>query len=309
MSFSKTLAIIGSFILPIDRYWSSQDEAVIISLRLPRALLAILIGSGLAASGTVFQGIFRNPLVSPHILGVAAAAGFGGVAAMLFWPGSPLVFLSAFLFGNLAVLASYSISRVRKTTPILMLVLAGVIVNTFFTALISLIKYVADPIDKLPSIVYWLMGSLATASYHKLSLVFLPMLVCIGILNLLRWRINILSLGEEEAKSLGVEVEKTKWLIISCVSIIVSLAVSVSGIIGWIGLVIPHIARMLIGADHKQLLPVSTLLGAIYLLIIDDLSRSVTAAEIPLGILTSIVGAIIFALLLKKTVGGEWYGR
>ena len=306
ISFQKVIGIIGSRFLPINPYWTSIEESVVINLRLPRVLLAMLIGAGLSVSGASFQGIFRNPLVSPHILGVAAGAGFGGVLAMLLFDHPASIFISAFIFGVVAMITAYLMSRVGKVTPILMLVLSGVIVGAFFTAMISLLKYVADPTDELPSIVFWLMGSLATASYEKLAIVAIPILICIITLFLLRWRINIVSLGDEDAQALGIDVEKTRWLIIICVTIIVALSVSISGIVGWVGLAIPHIARMLVGPDHKVLLPTSISFGAVYLVCIDDIARSLTPAEIPLGILTAIVGAIIFGYLLKKTHGGGW---
>jgi len=304
--FDKSMKIFFSSFMNFKGDWSRIEESIIINLRIPRVLLAMLIGAGLSVSGASFQGIFRNPLVSPHLLGVAAAAGFGGILGMIFLKNSIAIFVLAFVFGIVSVLIAFFFSREGKTTSMLMLVLSGVIVGSFFTALISLLKYIADPVDELPSIVFWLMGSFSTASYSKLLLVGPPIIVCIIILYLLRWRINILSLGDEEAEALGLPAEFLKWMIIIPVTIIVSLSVSVSGIIGWVGLAIPHITRMIVGPDHKVLIPATISLGAVYLVFIDDISRTLTAAEIPLGILTAIIGIVIFGFLLKSSKGGGW---
>lgn len=306
--FCKVIGITASRFLPLKHYWPQIDENIVINLRFPRILLAMLIGAGLSVSGATFQGIFKNPLVSPHILGVAAGAGFGGILAMMLFNHPLLIFISAFIFGIVAMIGAFFISRVGKSTPILMLVLSGVIINAFFQAMISLLKYIADPMDQLPAIVFWLMGSLLAASYRKLAMVAIPIIVCIILLFLLRWRINILSLEEDDARALGIDVEKTKWLIITLVTIIVSLSVSVCGIIGWVGLAVPHISRMLVGPDHQVLIPTSISLGAAYLVCIDTIARTITPAEIPLGILTAIIGAPIFGYLLKKTYGGGWIG-
>jgi iron complex transport system permease protein len=277
---------------------------VIFNIRLPRILMALCIGGGLAISGSAFQGMFQNPLVSPDILGVTAGAGFGAALGILLSGNAATVQLFALSFGVLAVILSYSISRIYKTTPTLMLVLAGIVVGAIFSALLSLVKYVADPHQKLPAIVFWLMGSLAAISAQDVVTATPPMLAGMAGLLLVRWRINLLSMGDEEARALGVKTEQLKGIIILCCTAITASAVSVCGIIGWVGLVIPHIGRMLVGPDHKILLPASLAIGAAYLIVIDDLARSVMSAEIPLGILTAIVGAPFFAFLLRRTQGG-----
>ena len=309
VSFQNVIGIILSQFMHIDPYWTTTDEIVIIKLRIPRILLAMLIGAGLSVSGASFQGIFRNPLVSPHILGVASGAGFGGIVAMVLFDHPWSVLLFSFVFGIAALVAAHFMSRVGKATPILMLVLSGVIVNAFFAAMISVVKFLSDPLDELPSIVFWLMGSLAASSYTKLAMVSVPILICMGILIALRWRINILSLGDEDAQALGIGVENVKWMIIICVTVIVALSVSICGIIGWVGLAIPHIARMVVGPDHQVLLPASMSFGAVYLLLMDDIARTLTPAEIPLGILTAIIGAVIFGYLLRTTHGRGWVDR
>jgi len=280
------------------------QESVIVGIRMPRVLLAMLVGAGLSVSGAACQGIFKNPLVSPDLLGVSAGAGFGAVLGILLVGNGPLVTLSALFFGLISVVIVFAISKINNTTPILSLVLAGIIVSSIFAALIALVKYVADPYDKLPTIVYWLMGSFAKASYDDLMLVIIPISAGMIILLLLRWRINILSLGDDEASSLGEKPERMRWLIILSVTVIAASAVTVAGIIGWVGLVIPHICRMIMGVDHKLLLPATILIGASFLAAIDIIARTATPAEIPIGILTAIIGAPFFALLLNRMKRG-----
>jgi len=288
----------------IQHTWSENMEIVLLNIRLPRAIVAMLVGAGLSISGASFQGIFKNPLVSPYILGVSAGAGFGAALAILLSGSMIVIQLSAFVFGAMAVALTYVISRIYKTTPILVLVLAGIVVGAFFSALISLVKYVADPTDKLPAIVFWLMGSLASVTTKDAILVTPPIVAGLFVLLLLSWRINILSMGDEDAQTLGINTEKLKLIIIISVTVITASAVCVSGIIGWVGLIIPHVARMIVGPDHKVLLPVSAAIGASYLLLVDSLARTMTTAEIPLGIITAIVGAPFFAYLLRKSKGG-----
>jgi len=298
------LKVLGAQLLPIEHTWPDTVETVIIQIRLPRALLAMLVGGGLSISGASFQGMFRNPLVSPDILGVSSAAGFGAALAILFSSNSATIQVSAFVFGISGVIIAYLLSRVYKTTPILMLVLSGVVVGAFFSALISVTKYVADPYEKLPAITFWLMGSLSASSMKQVITGGIPIILgSIGLL-LVSWRINLLSMGDEEARALGVNTEVLKAVIVVCATIVTASAVTVSGMIGWVGLIIPHIARMLVGPDHRKLLPASIAIGAAYLLVIDNLARTVTSAEIPLGILTAIVGAPFFAYLIRKTRGG-----
>lgn len=277
-------------------------------VRVPRILVAMLVGGGLALTGATLQGIFRNPLVSAHILGVSSGAAFGGVLALLLAASTVLFVTSAMLFGLLAMLVVYVMSRVGGRTPVLMLVLSGVITGAFFSAGVSILTYLADPYDALPALVFWLMGSLAAASYDKVVVIGLPVLVGGGLLLLLRWRINVLSLGDEEAEALGLQVEPLRWLCLVATAAIVAGAVAVSGVIGWVGLVIPYIARMLVGPDHRVLLPASFMLGGVYLMVMDSLARSLSAAEIPLGILTALIGAPVFFYLLRRSHGRGWVG-
>jgi iron complex transport system permease protein len=297
--------ILISRILPIEPTWTGIEESVVLQIRLPRVLLAMLVGSGLAVAGASFQGLFRNPLVSPDILGVSAGSGFGACIGILLFKETIAIQSLAFGFGILAVLGAYFLSRLKTGTSLLMLVLAGVIIAALFSALIGLIKYVADPEEQLPTIVYWLMGSIAGASYKDLLWGAPPILMGMSILILLRWRINILSLGEEEAQSLGMNTRWLRWVVIMAATVITATAVSLCGIVGWIGLVIPHMGRMLVGPNHKVLLPACVSIGAFSLLMIDDIARAAMAVEIPLSIITAIIGAPFFAYLLRRT-GGRW---
>jgi iron complex transport system permease protein len=285
---------------------SAIERQVVWNVRLPRIILALLAGGGLALSGAVLQGVFRNPLVDPHIIGVSSGAAFGGTLAILLGF-SPLVLLfSTFTFGLLALLLVFVMAASLGKQNILILVLAGVILSGFFSALVSLLQYLADTEEKLPSIVFWLLGSFATASWQKLGLIVLPMLLSGGVLLALRWRINLLSLGDQDAKSLGIPVTATRWLVLFLCAVLVASQVAVSGSIGWVGLVIPHIARMLVGADHRRLLPASLLLGGGYMVLVDDVARTLAGAEIPLGIITALIGAPLFALILRQSQQRGW---
>ncbi len=289
--------------LPIEKDWNQAVEIVVIRIRLPRAIMAMMVGAGLSISGAAFQGMFNNPLVSPYLLGVSSGAGFGAALGIILGAGAGLIQVSSFGFGILAVVLTYLTSRVYKTTPLLMLVLSGVIVSSLFMSLISLIKFVADPDEKLPTIVFWIMGSFGSTRLEDLFLTFWPMAIGVTGLLMVRWRINLMSMGDREAKAMGTRVELLKGIIIFCTTLISAAAVSVCGIIGWVGLVIPHICRMWVGPDHRALLPTTIMVGASYLLVIDNIARTLTSSEIPLGILTSIIGAPFFAYLLRRSKG------
>ena len=298
------LKILLGRIIPLQTTWPATLESVIIDVRLPRLMAGLLIGAGLSVSGASFQGLFRNPLVSPHILGVSAGAGFGAALAILFFGNIFMVQLLSFLFGLIAVLLTYALSRTYRTTPVLMLVLAGIIIGALFSAATSLLKYIADPVNQMPSIVFWLLGSLNNVSNRDIAVVGPIILSGTFVLLLIRWRINLLTMGEEDARALGVHTGRIRAIIIACATVISASAVCISGIIGWIGLVIPHIGRILVGPDNKHLLPVTTLIGAIYLVVVDTIARTVMETEIPIGILTAIVGAPVFAYLLRKNKSG-----
>lgn len=282
------------------------NSNIVWEIRLPRAILGSMVGAALAVSGTALQGIFRNPLVSSGMLGVSSGAGFGAALAIVFFHNTFMIYLFAFLFGIAAVICSYLIGRIYDTAPAIMLVLGGVIVSSIFAALLSLMKYIADPQDDLPAIVFWLMGSLASASYKNILVSAIPIAAGITGLIIMRWRLNVLSMGEREALSLGLNVNLDRAIIITCTTLATAGAVSVSGVIGWVGLVIPHIGRIIAGNDNRLLIPASISLGACFLIMIDNLGRVLTGAELPLSILTAIIGGPFFIFLLKRTKGGNW---
>ena len=281
------------------------EESVVLNIRLPRLLLTLLVGAGMAASGAAFQGIFQNPLVSPDVLGVSSGEALGAVIGIMIAGTGPLAMLLSMLAGIGSVILTYAFSKVRGQSTALSLILAGMIVQALMNALVSLVKYTADPYSKLPQITYWLMGSFSSASYKDVALVALPIGGSLLVLFLLRWRMNILSLGDEEAAALGVNPGRIRVIIIAASTLISASSVMIAGIIGWVGLVIPHVVRMMFGVDHQELIPASMVSGAIYLTLIDLIARSATEAEIPIGILTAIVGAPFFAVLFKRTGGAD----
>lgn len=294
------LFILAANVLPVEITWPGAAERVVELIRLPRVLSAMVAGAALGLTGAALQGVFRNPLVGPQIIGVTSGAAFGGALAIFLF-GTALALIGlAFTFGLIAVALVYGLARVDGKAPALTLVLAGVVVSAAFASLTSLLSYLADPNDTLAAIVYWLMGSFATASYAKLTILAASVGAASVLLWLLRFRINVLSLGDEEALAMGIAVERSRWLVLGAVSLAVSGVVAVAGVVGWVGLVVPHIARMAVGPDHRLLLPASALFGALYLLVIDTVARTATAAEIPLGILTALIGAPVFAVLLRR---------
>jgi len=281
-------------------------DSLILDIRLPRAVLGAVVGGSLAISGGALQGLFRNPLVDAGILGVSSGAAFGAALAILLFRQTFMIYLFAFVFGILAVYLSYQVGKIYHTAANVMLVLGGVVVSSVFSALVSFIKFVADPYDQLPQIVFWLMGSLASSNIAEIKFSVIPMTA--GIIGLLaiRWRINVLSMGDKEAQALGVDLTIAKGIVIISTTMATAAAVCVSGTIGWIGLIIPHVGRMLVGNDNKVLLPVSLSLGACFLILIDNMGRIISEGELPLNILTALLGAPFYVYLIKKTKGGGW---
>lgn len=273
---------------------------VLYTVRLPRIIAATLIGGALAAAGSTYQGLFRNPMVSPDLLGASSGAGFGAAVGLMLSFNLIGVSILAFLLGLCAVALSYIISVVigRGDDAVLILVLTGMVVSSLFTAFTSIIKYVADPDNKLPAITFWLMGGLSNITMANLYLLLPPLLIGIVPILLLRWKLNVLAFGEEEAQTMGVNTRRLRLIFIFCATLLTAAAVAVSGMIGWVGLVIPHVARLFVGPNYKHLMPASLLTGAIFLIIADDVARTAFAAEVPLGILTSIIGAPFFIFLL-----------
>lgn len=284
--------------------WPLSDDKVVFAVRLPRVAAAALVGAALAVSGAAYQGMFRNPMVSPDILGASTGAGFGAAVAILLGAGYFGISAAAFCCGLLAVAAAWLVSRLSKADQAVALILAGMMISSLFSAGTSFVKLVADTQQQLPAITYWLMGSLS--SIKDKDVLFLSIPVTLGMVPLLalRWRMNLLTLGEEEAQSMGVNTRRLRGTVIVCATLLTSASVAVSGMIGWVGLVIPHFCRMLFGYDYRRLIPAGALFGASFLLIVDDIARLVTTGELPLGILTAFVGAPLFVYLIV-TGGGR----
>lgn len=297
------LLISGFVELPRD--WAPQAETVLFRVRLPRVAAAALIGAALPAAGAAFQGLFRNPLVSPDVLGVSAGAGFGAALAIFFQADSFTATLVSFSFGlGTVVLVGFLSARVQGDRT-LSLILCGIVAGSLCASATSFLKLVADPNNVLPAITYWLMGSLASIRESDLRFAAPPIIIAVAALYIARWRLNVLAMGDDEARTLGTDPRPARAIVIVAATLATSACVSISGLIGWVGLVIPHLARMLVGSDHRRLIPASMLLGAIFLLIVDDLARLMTTSEIPLGILTSFVGAPFFLYLLRGKGGAR----
>ena len=305
LSVSEVCQALVSWLPMAQTSLPEATTTLVLQVRLPRALAAAAVGAALSASGAAFQGVFRNPLVNPGLLGVSNGAGFGAALAIVAFGGGALVYPSAFLFGVVAVCASYAIARVYRQAPTIMLILGGTIVSSVFSALVSLMKYVADASVQLPSIVYWLMGSLASVSFADFWAVAIIAAGC-AVLLACSWRIDVLAMGDKEARSLGLEVNRDKGIIIAAATLSTAGAVCMAGVVGWVGLIMPHIGRMLVGSDSRRLVPASMALGAAFLVVVDTCARCLWASEIPLGILTALIGAPFFVYLLKKTKGGGW---
>ena len=291
--------------LPIEPTWEELDASVVLSIRWPRIIIALFVGAALSCSGAAYQGVFRNPLVSPDILGISAAAGFGAAVAIVFTnPYSPMVQILAFACAILGVVLAYLLARVKGSIPNVMLILAGVVVSAVFNAGISMMKYLADPEEQLPAITFWLMGSLTGIRWENLVYCVPIIGISLIVLLLFSWRLNLLTMGDDEAKSMGIKASRLKTIVIICATAMTATAVSQAGTIGWIGLVIPHMARMVAGPDHSKLIPMSAVMGGTFLLIIDDLTRVVSETALPLSIPIALIGAPFFAVLLKRTKQG-----
>ena len=302
----EVIAILWNRLWPGDAAVDETSRRVVELVRGPRIMLAALVGAGLGVAGAALQGLFRNPLVGPDILGIASGAAFGGALAIMLVGAPAATVAAAFAFGLAAIVVVSLIGRAGGSGGALTLVLAGVVTGAFFSALVSLITFLADVNSELPAILYWLLGSFAGADYSKLALVTLTVAPAAVAIYALRFRLNVLSLGDAEARGLGLSVAPLRWAILTAVTVIVAGSVAVAGVIGWIGLVAPHIARFCVGPDHRVLLPASALVGALLLLIVDTLCRSATAAEIPLSVLTALIGAPIFVIVLRRAGRLGW---
>ena len=285
---------------PMTVTWTWQMENAVVNIRLPRILMACMVGCSLSAAGATFQGVFQNPMASPDILGASNGAAFGAALAILLGLSTQMITAFAFIGSLITVILVFLIARWAPGLRTVNLILAGIMIGSLFSAGTSYLKLVADPSNQLPAITYWLMGSLSGVRLEHLLPAAIPMAAGLIPLLLLRWRLNLLSLGESEARALGVHTDLLRAALIVCATLITAASISVSGVIGWVGLVIPHLSRRLIGSDHRGLLPCSMLLGGAFLLLVDDVSRNLLATEIPIGILTAVIGAPFFLFLLLR---------
>lgn len=290
-----------SKIFPIEQTWTNNMAIAVFNIRLPRVILAVLVGCSLSAAGATYQGVFQNPMASPDILGATKGAAFGAALAIFIGLSSTGVTAFAFVFGLGCVGLVFLIGRLAPGKQITNLILAGIMVGSLFSSGTSFIKLVADTSNQLPAITYWLMGSLSGATGDDVLFAVVPMAIGLIPLFLLRWRINLLTLGDEQARTMGVNTSLLRFIIIVCATLVTAAAVSVSGMIGWVGLVIPHMCRRIVGNDFKVLLPASMLVGGTFLLIVDDFSRNLLVTQIPIGMLTAFIGVPFFLwLILKK---------
>ncbi len=303
---------IGRYNIPIAKFFNGfnlndMEKSVFYYIRLPRVLLVMGVGAALSVAGASYQSTFRNPLVSPDILGVSAGASFGAALGMILsFQSLSSIYILAFIFGIAAVFLTYFISKLGKTNMIMMMVLSGIVVSSLFNAFISILKYMADPYEKLPGIVFWLMGGFSRTGWDELLFAAPFIVLGIIIILLIRWHLNVMSMGEEEAISMGINVKFIRSVMILFSTLMVSASVATVGQVSWVGLVVPHISRFIVGADHRYMVPASGLLGASFLLLMDDIARSLTGAEIPISIITALLGAPFFAYLLISQKNSGW---
>jgi iron complex transport system permease protein len=282
----------------------SRSETTLFNIRLPRVIVVMLVGAALASAGAAYQGMFKNPLVSPDLLGASAGASLGACLAMLLGLPSFMVQLLAFAGGIVAVTGAVWLNKMVRYDPILGLVLGGILVSTLFQSGTSIIKLLADANDKLPAITFWLMGSFHGVDKRDLYLCVIPLILGFVLLLSQSWKLNVLSCGEEEARSMGVNTKRTRFLVIVGSTMLASISVAVAGVVGWIGLVIPHLARAIVGPNYRVLLPTTMFIGATYLLLVDDIARLASSVEIPIGILTSVLGVPFFVIIFRRNMSG-----
>lgn len=299
----QVVRILLSGVLPLGQTWTDNMAIAVLNVRLPRILLACLVGCGLSAAGTGYQTVFQNPMAAPDILGASSGACFGAALAILTGQSAVMITVFAFLASLLSVALVYLVGNHTRGNRVVNLLLAGIMVGSLFSACTSYIKLVADPTNQLPQITYWLMGSLSGTRMGTVRFAAVCMAVGLVPLLLLRWRMNLLTLSPDEARAMGVHTERLRLAVILSSTVLTAAAVSVSGMIGWVGLVIPHLSRRIVGSDCRRLMPMSCLFGAAFLLLVDNMARCLTATEIPIGILTAFVGAPFFIYLMVK--GGD----
>ena len=299
----QVVRILLSGVLPLGQTWTDNMAIAVLNVRLPRILLACLVGCGLSAAGTGYQTVFQNPMAAPDILGASSGACFGAALAIMTGQSAVMITVFAFLASLLSVALVYLVGNHTRGNRVVNLLLAGIMVGSLFSACTSYIKLVADPTNQLPQITYWLMGSLSGTRMGTVRFAAVCMAVGLVPLLLLRWRMNLLTLSPDEARAMGVHTDRLRLAVILSSTVLTAAAVSVSGMIGWVGLVIPHLSRRIVGSDCRRLMPMSCLFGAAFLLLVDNMARCLTATEIPIGILTAFVGAPFFIYLMVR--GGD----
>jgi len=300
LSIREVLQILFSRVIPVVPTWETVAETVIFQIRLPRIIAAMLIGASLATAGATYQGLFRNPMISPDFLGVTSGASIGAALAIIMELPFSMVQVFAFIGGITATLITLSIPKMLGNHSTLILVLSGIVVTGLFRSIMSIIRYLADPATALASIIFWQMGSLSSVSPNEVMTVSLPMMICLIVVIRISWWINIMSLGEAQSTLLGVDYKKYRRIGIFCSTLLAVLSVCIAGEVGWVGLAIPHLSRLMVGVDNKKVIPVCVLSGAIFMVVVDTLARTLTTAEIPLGVLTGLVGAPFFIFLLYR---------
>ena len=299
----QVVRILLSGVLPLEQTWTDNMAIAVLNVRLPRILLACLVGCGLSAAGTGYQTVFQNPMAAPDILGASSGACFGAALAIMTGQSAVMITVFAFLASLLSVALVYLVGNHTRGNRVVNLLLAGIMVGSLFSACTSYIKLVADPTNQLPQITYWLMGSLSGTRMGTVRFAAVCMAVGLVPLLLLRWRMNLLTLSPDEARAMGVHTDRLRLAVILSSTVLTAAAVSVSGMIGWVGLVIPHLSRRIVGSDCRRLMPMACLFGAAFLLLVDNMARCLTATEIPIGILTAFVGAPFFIYLMVR--GGD----
>lgn len=300
ISLKELFGVMFYKIIPIEPFWKDITESIIINVRLPRIIAAVLVGAALSVAGASYQCIFRNPMAAPDLLGASTGAAFGAALAILMQKSQTEITLWAFACSVLCIITVLLVSRLCKGNAVLTLVLAGITVGSLFQAGTSYIKLIADPNNTLPEITYWLMGSISGVGLDEIKYLWIPLLLAAIPIFLLRWKMNLLTLDDDEAKTMGVNVKKIRLIVIICSTLLTAASVAVSGVIGWIGLVIPHMSRRLVGNDCRYLIPASALVGGLFLLLTDDIARTLYTTELPLGILTAVIGAPFFIYLLSR---------
>ncbi len=304
ISLKELGLVLASKFVNIEQSWSKLSDNIIMQVRIPRIVVAVLVGAALAVSGTSYQCIFRNPMAAPDVLGASTGAGFGAALAILMGKGNITITAWAFVSSIVCVLLAVMCSKFSKGDRVLSLVLSGIMIGSLFQAGTSYLKLIADPQNTLPEITYWLMGSLSGIKPEQMGYIWIPMVIGFIPIFIMRWKMNLLTMDDAEAKTMGVNTRLVRVTVIISATLLTAASVAISGMVGWVGLVIPHIGRRLVGSDCRILVPTSALLGGIFLLLVDDLARNIYTTELPLGMLTAIIGAPFFIYLLSRK--GEW---